>query len=156
MAELVKLDTDSLRATLPELEQERLIDRESAKQRRRSRRKTVSDGVAAMAAMGTTMSLAAGKALGTNRESLLKTNDDSDLGWVRPGRLSEIKERAEGKESLAGHRSRRPKCHSREKSMSDGAARCHVFTTTCPSGRYNRSLIHLSCKTKWHLNFRPH
>jgi hypothetical protein len=52
MAQLVKLDTDSLRTNLPLSEQEELSKRETERAKRRNRRKTVSDGVAAMASMG--------------------------------------------------------------------------------------------------------
>ena len=49
MAELVKLDTNSLRTNLPASEREALSRREA---RRRNRHKSVSDGVSAMARMG--------------------------------------------------------------------------------------------------------
>ena len=51
MAQLVKLDTDSLRTNLPRSEREELARRESERETRKSNRKSLSDGVSAMANM---------------------------------------------------------------------------------------------------------
>jgi hypothetical protein len=91
IAEMVKLDTDSLRATLPIEEQKMLHRREEERLARKFRRKTVSDGVKAMAALGSNMSSAAEKALG---RPIKVTHDNSDLGkerfdWFPPGGKTE-------------------------------------------------------------------
>lgn len=51
LASLVKTDTESLRQELPEVDRERLDLREQRRRQRKQRYKTLSDGVAAMAAM---------------------------------------------------------------------------------------------------------
>ena len=52
LSELVKMDTSSLRTSLPQESRENLLSREQRMKERRSRRKAVSDGVAAMRAFG--------------------------------------------------------------------------------------------------------
>jgi len=86
LAELVKLDTESLRETLKVSDRTQQRQGEEMKTTARSRRrKVVSDGVGAMAAMGSNMSSAAGRVLGLQQSPTSQTaRDDFDFTWRAP------------------------------------------------------------------------
>lgn len=139
MAVLVKMDAASLRMSLPQSEQKRLLQLEGSNQIRKSRRKVVSDGVAAMAAMRTSMSSAAGNALGAKNEA-----HDFDIAWKRP-----VNEKQEGvllDENLARQRNR----HIRKKSLSDSVAVMAGGVAWDRSG-----LVHPLASTSWDTGLDP-
>ena len=99
IAELVKMDTASLRATLSQADRDRLQERTESRQSRRSRRKTNSDGVSSM--ISSKMSSAAGKILEDDRKT---AHDDSAIGFRRvPEELTIVKQ-----EPVGAQRRRRP------------------------------------------------
>jgi len=126
LAELVKLDTDSLRTTLEESDRSNPL-RHSAgatNTARRNRRKTVSDGVAAMAAMGGNVSSAAGKVLKGAKSPKLFSKDDLNMLWrTTSTELNQPEEELlQAKSSSDEAAVRRRDRRARQKSMSDGVA----------------------------------
>jgi len=120
LAELVKLDTNALRTTLQESERVPSFPREPATTTKRTRRKVVSDGVAAMAAMGSNMSSAAGKVLKATTSPKSRTHDDLDIHWKAQSseRTPNISQQdSSSPNELAARRRNR-----RKKSVSDGVA----------------------------------
>lgn len=125
LAELVKLDTGSLRTTLEESDRNNLL-RQSAgatKTARRNRRKVVSDGVAAMAAMGGNVSSAAGKVLKGAQGPKVQSKDDLNMLWrTTSTELNQSEESLQATVSSDEAAVRRRDRRARQKSMSDGVA----------------------------------
>ena len=122
MAELVKLDTDSLRDNLPEFERNRLISRQMHRADRRDRRKTRSEGVAAMAAMeGVTFMKAAKNPFRAMDDTFLASSHQhegihsTDTGPAMPSLASEST-------GVSVPQQNRPRRGRRKKSVSDGVA----------------------------------
>jgi hypothetical protein len=120
MAELVKLDTSSLRTILPVSERVELSKRETERARRRGRRKSVSDGVAALAALSGKVSSASLGILDSEDSRPKKTMDDFSVPvQMSSGLEMNNNDMLATKDPKAERLARR---HRRKKSMSDGVA----------------------------------
>jgi hypothetical protein len=120
MAELVKLDTGSLRTNLPVSEREELSKREAERAKRKGRRKAVSDGVAALTAMGGSWSSATLTMPGSGDSRPKQTLDDFAIPVQKSSGLEmNSNELLAPKDAKAERLERR---HRRKKSFSDGVA----------------------------------
>lgn len=119
MAELVKLDTDSLRMNLPTEERNKITFRQMERANRRGRQKSHSEGVATMAAMGNIP-------FPNLSSKLNQAKDDSFLSkskeMTRPSYSFEASEKLTPEDTLQDSLARRRRSHRRLKTVSDGVA----------------------------------